>query len=60
MNGYVCFYRDKRLEVYADTLWNAKEKAIQEFKLEGKKSRFEVSVHLAELQGKPVVHVADI
>ena len=31
MNGYVCFYASKRFEVYANTLLEAKTKAIVHF-----------------------------
>jgi len=59
MNGYVAFYNDKRLEVYADTMFEAKDKAIDIFK-PSKKNAWKVSVCLAELNDNPVVHVADM
>ena len=55
MNGYVCFYYHKRIEVYADSLFAAKEKAVAEFKAP-KSKRHMVSVMLAEKGGEPVVH----
>ena len=33
MNGYVCFFERKRIEVRANTLYEAKVKAIQEFRV---------------------------
>lgn len=55
MNGYICFYRGKRLEVHASTSYEAQTKAAQIFKA---KKSYEVDVHLAEKEGKPVVHTA--
>lgn len=55
MNGYVCFYNGKRIEVYADSLFAAKEKAVFIFKAP-KSKRHMVSVMLAEKGGREVVH----
>lgn len=55
MNGYVCFYKGKRLEVYAETSYDALKKAAKEFKA---KKTWDVSVTLAEKNGKSVEHVA--
>ena len=51
MNGYVCFYRGKRIEIYATTSYEAQMKAAAQFK--ARKSH-EVSVMLAEKAGEPV------
>ena len=56
MNGYVAFYRGKRTEVYADTSYEAQQKAAAFFKA---RKSYEVTVMLAETDGEPVVHVAD-
>lgn len=56
MNGYVCFYRGKRTEVYADTSLEAQTQAAKHFKA---KKAYEVTVVLAEKGGEPVVHTAD-
>ena len=53
MNGYVCFYRDKRAEVYADTSYEAQQKAAALFKA---RKSYEVTVVLAEKAGEPVEH----
>lgn len=53
MQGYICFYRGKRLEVYADTIYEAQLKAAKEFKA---KKEWEVHTVLAEKGGEPVVH----
>jgi hypothetical protein len=55
LNGYICFYRRKRLEVYAETSYQAQLKAAALFKA---KKIYEVSVNLAEKDGVEVVHIA--
>lgn len=55
MYGYVCFYKGKRIEVYADSTYAAQQKAALLFKA---KKSYEVNVMLAEKDGEPVVHVA--
>jgi len=55
MNGYVCFFRGKRAEVYAENLSEAKEKAVVHFKAKGKQ-RYDVTVMLAEKNGEEVIH----
>lgn len=54
-NGYVAFYKGKRKEVYATSSYEAQKKAAKEF---GAKKSWEVSVTLAEKNGKQVTHVA--
>jgi hypothetical protein len=56
MNGYVCLYKGKRLEVYADTIYQAQQKAAAHFKT---KKGWEVNVMLAELDGKEYIHTAN-
>lgn len=62
MNGYVCFFGDKSIEVYADDLFEAKKKAVKMFKV-SKKKEYAVSVHLAEKAGEQtgeqIVQTAD-
>lgn len=53
--GYVGFYNQKRVEVYASGMWEAKEKVIQHFKVPKSKQGL-VAVMLAERDGAPVVH----
>ena len=45
MNGYKAFYRGKSIEVYADTSYQAQQKAATQFKA---KKSWEVSVYLCE------------
>lgn len=54
MNGYVCFYKEKRTEVYADTTLQAQEAAAAFFKA---RKSYEVSVILAEKDGEQVTHI---
>ena len=53
MNGYVCFYKGKRVEVYADTSYEAQQKAARLLKA---KREWEVTPMLAEKGGEVVVH----
>lgn len=55
MNGYIALYNGKKIELYAETLYDAKLKAIQFFKV-NKKNEWQVSVYLCEDNGKPVIH----
>lgn len=55
-NGYKAFYREKEIEVYANSSFEAREKAAGIFKA---KKNYEVFVVLCEKDGEPVVHVAD-
>lgn len=56
MNGYICFYRGKQVEVYADTSLEAQRQAACLFKA---KKQYEVTPVLAEKNGTPVVHTPD-
>lgn len=53
MNGYVCFYKGKRVEVYADSSYAAQQKAATLLRA---KRIYEVAVVLAEKSGEAVVH----
>jgi hypothetical protein len=53
LNGYICFYRTKRTEVYASTTYEAQTKAAAFFKA---RKQYEVTVVLAEKAGTPVTH----
>ena len=57
LNGYICFYRGKRIEVRAATLLAARDKAAAQFKA---RKAYEVTAVLAETaDGNTVVHIAD-
>jgi len=55
MNGYICFYRGRKIEVLADTSLQAQTKAAAQFKA---RKAYEVTVVLAEKDGEQVTHVA--
>jgi len=54
MNGYIAFYKDKKIEIYADNSYQAQLKAAKLFKA---KKSYEVTVVLAELNGHQVTHM---
>jgi hypothetical protein len=56
MNGYVCFYKGRRIEVYADSSYAAQQKAATLLRA---KRIYEVTVVLAEKDGEPVTHTAN-
>lgn len=58
MNGYVAHYNGRRVEVHADTLLEAKDKACAALKVRPSQ-RHMVAVMLAEKDGAPVVHTPD-
>jgi hypothetical protein len=58
MNGYLAFFKEKKLEIYAPSLYAAKLKAVAEFKPSKKDSGL-VSICLAEVSGKQITHKAE-
>jgi hypothetical protein len=52
-NGYVAFYKGKRIEVYANTMYEAQKTASQHFKA---RKDYDVNVVLAEVDGKPYIN----
>jgi hypothetical protein len=57
MNGYIAFYAGKKYELYAASLYNAKVQALAYFQPPKSKAHM-VSVMLAEIDGKEVIHTA--
>jgi hypothetical protein len=57
MNGYICFYLGKRIEIHADTSLKAQQEAARVLNVKPK-NQYKISVHLAELAGEQVTHVA--
>jgi len=55
MNGYIALFHGKKVEIRADTLLEAKEKAVAHFNAKGRRY-YDVFVELAEKGGEPVVH----
>ncbi len=56
LNGFIGFYKGKRYEIYADTSYHAQQEIAKKY---GIKKPYEITVMLAEEDGKPVTHVAD-
>lgn len=56
VNGYVAFYKGRRIELYAATSFEAQKEAA--IILKARKSR-DVNVMLAEKDGEQVIHTAD-
>lgn len=54
MNGYIAFYKDKQLEVRADTSYQAQKQAAKLFKA---RKAYEVTVVLAESGNEQIVHL---
>jgi len=55
MCGYIAMYKGKKIEVYADSIYEAQLKAAKIFKA---KKSYEVSVYLCEVNGQEVIHSA--
>lgn len=56
--GYLALYDGKRAEVWADSSYQAKQRAEAYFKPTKRKAHL-LSVHLCENNGVQVVHTAD-
>jgi hypothetical protein len=52
-NGYIAFYKGKKIEVYANSSYEAQQKAAAIFKA---KKTYDVTVKLATKDGEQVVH----
>jgi hypothetical protein len=55
MNGYLCFYAGKRVELQAENVYSAQQKAVAYFQ-PPKSKRHMVHVHLCEKDGEQVTH----
>jgi hypothetical protein len=58
MNGYVVIFKGKQIDIYADSLYLAKLKAIEKFKPSMKMESM-IIVMLAEKDSKQVIHSPD-
>jgi len=54
MNGYICFYKGKKFEVYANSTYEAQKKCAVDNKI---KKSYEITVVLAEKNGEQVTHI---
>lgn len=55
MNGYIAFYKGKKIEVYAETSLKARDEAVRRLGLKPGKAH-EVTVVLCEKDGSQVTH----
>lgn len=53
--GYIAMYMGAKIEIYAASLWEAKQKAVSILKVPRSKHHM-VIVMLAEKDGEPVIH----
>lgn len=53
MNGYICFFNGRTVEVYAASSYEAQKKAAQELKVKPNK-QYMITVCLAEREGQSV------
>jgi len=56
MDGYIGFFRHRRIEVEACTSFEAVERARASFGVAGTRAAHEVHVVIAERDGEPVIH----
>jgi hypothetical protein len=54
MNGYICMFLGKKVEVLANDLWQAKQKAISALNVPKSKQGL-LSIVLAEVSGKDII-----
>lgn len=54
-NGYIAFYNDKTVEVWADTSFDAQKEAQRKLKV-SEKNRYKITVCLCEKEGEQVIH----
>lgn len=61
MNGYVCFWENKKVEIEANSSLEAQQKATIEFQKSTRKKvkGYQVTVVLAEKNNQPVTHIPD-
>lgn len=57
MNGYVGMYNGSKVEVYAESIWDAKQKALKLLNVPKKKQGL-MSIMLAEVNGMGYIHNA--
>lgn len=57
MNGYIAFYKGKKIEVYAASSYEAQKEAAAQLVVHPSK-RYMIAVVLAEKDGEQVTHIA--
>ena len=55
MNGYICFFNGKQIELHKDTKAEAHDEALRVFKPK-KSQKHMVHCYLAEKDGQEVIH----
>ena len=55
MNGYLAFYKDEKIEVYAETSYKAQCKAAEVLRVKPNR-QYMITVALCEKDGEPVLH----
>lgn len=55
MNGYLAFYKGKKMEIFAATSYEAQQKAALAFRA---KKSYDVTVMICEKDSEQVVHAA--
>ena len=53
MNSYIGLYKGKKKECYSDTSYHAQQILAKDFNA---KNMYDVTVIIAEQEGKPVIH----
>jgi ABC-type thiamine transport system substrate-binding protein len=56
LNGYKAFYKDKTLDIYATSSYEAQKDAAIKFKA---KKSYEVTIVLCEKSGEVITHIPD-
>lgn len=55
MNGYIAFYKNKQLEVYANTSYEAQKEAAEQLAVHPSK-RYMIEVVLCEKKNEQIIH----
>ena len=58
MNGYIAYYNNKKIDVYADTSYQAQQRAAKVLNV-SEKNRYKITVILAEKNNQQVTHIPD-
>lgn len=58
MNGYIAIYKGKQKEIYANSSFDAQQKALSEFQKTSRRKikSWEISVTICEVEEKQITH----
>lgn len=61
MNGYIAIYNGIEKEIYANSSYDAQNKALVEFQKNSRKKikGYDIVIVLCEINGEQVIHTAD-